>query len=409
MTTNQQTEARAAGVLPPVNSAALCKIVVDNCFGGRNWAAERNPIDVALDIDEDECLGSRHWAAEWALELCVEDPYFAAHMAEQPRGYAHYLCVLRLGLPSSGLWSDMDDVEPPTPTMRECARIIRTTNKKRLLKAWFPDCPPAILKALPELPKMAQSEAEYRRLIEAFKDERKRRRFFHVKRVRAFDMQLLDMMELLPERFHPGAAHCRNTADYERLCLLVECAKRLNLEIPAREFKEAAKRAKNMAGLWRYVARKALKSPFPPPPWEGDDNIRPLRSRREMKAAGRELGNCVANRSDDYALKTVTGYGYLYFCEDAPAMIEVVRDVFFGWLVSNIEGARNNSLSPADAFKIRRAFYDAGFCQATKMSFECASDALWDDILDDDDDEGDGWEDDIDDDAVDGGSLIDEL
>lgn len=385
MKANRQTEQQReqGGVLPPVNSAALCKIVVDKLFG------------------------KRHWAAEWALELCAEDPYFAAHMADQPRGYAHYLCVLQLGLPMKGFVSDMDELDPPAANLQECARVIRTTGKKKLLKAWFPSCPPAILKALPELPKAAQSEAEYQRLIDAFTDERKRRRFFHVKRVRAFDMQLLDMMEILPERFHPGVKHCRNTGDYERLCLLVECAKRLNLDIPAHEFKAVTKRARNMAGLWRYVARKALKLPFPPPPWDGDDKIRPLRSRREMKAAGRALDNCVKRQSNDYALKALSGYGYLYLCEDAPAMIEVVRDVFFGWMVSDIKGPQNESLSPAERLEIRRAFHNAGFCQATNMRFEWASDELLSAIRDDDDDEEKAdWEKD-DDDAE--GMSIDDL
>jgi len=357
MQAKQQTEQRD-GVLPPVNSEALNKIAVDKLFG------------------------KRHWAAEWALELCAADPYFAAHMAEQPPGYAHYLCVLQLA------WVDASDLKPD---MAKYARTIRMNSKKRLLKAWFPTCPVEILKAFPALPRKVQSEAEYWRLIEAFKDERKRKHFFHVKRVRKFDMQLLDMMEDLPERFRPGAAHCRNNRDHERLCLLIECAKRLNLDISACEFRAVAKRAKNMAGLWRYVAGMMLKLPFPPPPWEGDDKIRPLRTRREMKDAGRELGNCVANHSADYAIKTVTGHGYLYFCEDMPAMIEIIRDALFGWVVGEIKGPHNDSVSWADELYIKRAFQSAGICSATMMCLEATRDELWGGILDDsrDDDDDD--------------------
>jgi len=369
MKAKQQTEQRA-GVLPPVNFEALNKIAVDKLFG------------------------KRHWAAEWALELCAADPYFAAHMAEQPRGYAHYLCVLRLHLgPPESL--EMERRQPPASNLRECARAIRTTGKRKLLKAWFPDCPVEILKAFPELPKTARSEAEYRRLIVAFADARKRKRFFHVKRMSEFDMQLLDMMKDLPERFHPAAFRCRHPRDFEKLCLLVECAKRLGLDIPAREFGAVTKRSKSMRGLWRYLVRHALKLPFPPPPWDGDDNIRPLRSRDEMKAAGKQLGNCIANNATNYAIRAVTGCAHLYLREDAPAMIAVVRDAFFGWVVSEIKGPKNNSVSPAEAFEIKRAFNNAGILSATSVDFEWASEAFWDGLLgdadgdDDNDDEPD--------------------
>ena len=322
-----ENDAQANPALPlPGNSKALCEIVVDKLFD------------------------KPHWAAEWALELCIADPYFLTHIADQPNGYAHYLCVLRLAFTDAG---DHD--------MRECARAIRTTNKKKLLKACFPSRASGILNVLPKLPKKPMPEAFYRRLIRALADESKREHFSHAKRVRAFDFQLFDMMKILPAQFQSGAAHCRNADDYGRLCMLIECANRLNLEFTEREFGAVAKQVRHMRGLWRYLARKAAKMPFPPPPWNGDDNIRPLCSRRELKEAGERFENCAA----EYAFKVVAGRSYLYVCEQTPAMIEIVNDVFFGWGVGTIEKAKRKSISSAKAFEIKRAFHNAGICQAT--------------------------------------------
>lgn len=315
----------------PVNSKALCEIVVKKLFGNRRWAAE------------------------WALALCAADPQFLPHLADQSRGYVHYLCVLRLALLDAGDLQDADD-----RVMRGCAHMIRTTSKKALLKTWFPSCPPGLLNVLPKLQEKPLSlQTEYRQLIRALADKEHRKFLSHLDPVRAFHIQLLDMMNTLPAQFRFGAAHCDDVADYEELCMLIECTKRLNLEVTEREFSALAGQVKDMEGLWRWFARRVLNMPFPPPPWNGDDKIRPLCSCRELEEAGRRFRNCAA----EYAFRVVAGYSYLYVCEQPQAMVEIVSDVFFGWMVNEIEGAERKSLSKIEVFEIKRAFHNAGICR----------------------------------------------
>lgn len=313
----------------------------------------------------EKLFGDRCDAAEWVLELCAADPAFLFHLSDQfadgSRGYVHYLCVLHLALPAQ--FADGGDAP-------ECARLIRTTTKKALLKAWLPSCPAAILTVLPKLPdKPLACEAEYRRLIRALANKKQRKYLTHLERVRPFDVQLLDRVEILPARFGLAAAHCGDVEDYEQLCVFVECAKRLNLKITEPESDAVAKEAESLKCLWRYLARQVAEMPFPPPPWEGNDNMRPLRSRREMEEASERFDNCATH----YLFEVVAGRSYLYVCERPQAMVEIVSDVFFGWMVNRIEGPNGKPVLDSDALDIKRAFYGAGICQKTITSddLEC--------------------------------------
>jgi len=404
----------------PFRAGPKSKSAADNAVGaGKTVVKGRafsHPPPMLRETLVEALFGKRCEAAEWALELCAADPAFLFHLSDQfadgSRGYVHYLCVLHLARPSQ--FADGKDAP-------ECARLIRTTTKKKLLKAWLPSCPAALLTVLPKLPNEPLAcEAEYRRLIRALANKKGRKYLTHLERVRPFDVQLLDRVEILPAKFGLAAAHCDDVEDYEQLCVFVECAKRLGPKIAAREFDAIVKEAESLKCLWRYLARQVAEMPFPPPPWEGDGNARPLSSRRKMEKAAKRFNNCAMH----YTFEVVAGRSYLYVCERPQAMVEIVRDAFFGWMVGRIEGPNSKSVSDSDAFDIKRAFYGAGICQKTITSddLDYVGYALhmmldrWgdrepidldedDDDWDDDDAEKADWE--RDDDDADGVSIDD--
>jgi len=315
---------RARADSPPwsSNSEALCKIVV-----GR-------------------LLGKRHWAVKWALELCAVDSRFTHHLIDQPRDYAHYLCVLRLALADAG---DQD--------ARETARMIRSTTKKKLLKAWRPSCPADIVNVLPKLPARPMTQKAYRRLLLALEDESTRKRMRHAKRLTKFDINMPGMVDDLPEVFRLGAArHIRDMDDYFMLAAMIQVAQKLQLNITEREFSEVARKADGVHKLRNWLKKKVAKLPFPPPPWEGNDEIHPLRSRDELKQAAKDFSNCAKR----YAYKIALGYSHLYVCERGPAMVEIVSDAFFGWVVEDIKGKKNRGVAGDKKHAIAREFNRAG-------------------------------------------------
>lgn len=355
MTAQQQAkQRRGQGVLP-----APRPIVGRRIGGGGGACADSPPLpgnsEALREIVVGRLLGKRHWAVQWALDLCAADPQFLHHLADQPRDYAHYLCVLRLALADAG-----------GKDARETARMIRATSKKKLLKAWCPSCPADIIKVLPKLPARPMTQKAYRRLLLAFEDEGTRKRMRHAKRLTKFDIDMPGIVDDLPEAFRLGAArHIKDMSDYFALAALIQVAQKLNLNITEKQFSQAARHAKGAYKLRGWLEKKVAKLPFPPPPWEGNDEIHPLRSRDELKQAAKDFSNCAKR----YAHKIVLGYSYLYVCDRGPAMVEIVNDAFFGWVVDDIKGKKNREVADCKKHEIAREFNRAGIGLPLDCSF----------------------------------------
>ncbi len=305
----------------------------------------------------DGLFGKRHWATAWVTGLCEADPLFLLHLIDQPTDYVHFICLVRLALLEQSLGG-----KNANEYAREYAHLIRTQSKRRLLKDLHPSCPAGILGVLPKLAKKPLLAEEYRQLIRSLADKDTRKYLCHARRVRKLDIHLVAMMESLPEIFRCAAImRCIDKSeDYDHLRLLIKSAQLLDIQITRREINEVAGRMKDMQDLASWFVRKFSKVPFPPPPWEGTDTIQPVRSQHELKVVAERFKNCVAG----YVCKVALGYSYVYVCERTPAVIEVKSDIFFGWLLSDIEGVKHKEITRVQKNEIIQAFSDAGFCNA---------------------------------------------
>ncbi|MGI9310478.1 MAG: hypothetical protein ACR2P7_02965 [bacterium] len=321
-----------------------------NRRGNVLWTAEK--LHGVRRCVVERLFGKRHWATKWAIDLCGADSRFLFHLAEQRAGYAHFLCLLRLALLEHGA----DDGDA-----RSQARLIRTESKKALLRRWFPSCPAGTLNLLPKLPPKPLTKQEYRQLIRALARDDMRKDFHHARRVRKWDIRVIEMMDGIPEKFRCGAVmRCvRNQDDFECLCICARGVQLLgiDLQITEREISQAAAAVNDMSGLSKWFSRKFAEIPFPPPPWDGDDSIRPVRDRSALKATAERFNNCVMR----YVNKVVFGFCYLYICESTPAVIELVNDRFFGWQLREINGVANKQVTRAQDHAISQSFSAAGF------------------------------------------------
>jgi len=319
----------AAGRARPIlgDSPAVCRGVVENAFG------------------------KRHWATGWALELCAADSRFAIHLAEQPRGYAHFLCLIRMALAERG----------GDANAREEARMLRAGNKRKLLKEVFPACPLGILNLLPKLPRKPLLQDEYRELIRALADARIRKHLMHIKRIKKFDILLANDALNFPAQFRAAAMRSiKDEDEYENFFRVMHAANRLDLNIAEREIIRAVDRLE--ARDWEdWLMEKVAGMPFPPPPWEGDDNIRPIRSLAELKSAGEKFNNCLrgGRAQAEYASSVATGDAYFYVCDHAPALIEVKRENFWGWRIDDMNGVKNKTLTSRQRHELTQRFMKA--------------------------------------------------
>lgn len=300
----------------------------------------------------EHAFGKRHWAAPWALALCEADPQFLTHLAEQPRGYAHFLCLIRMALPAQGA----DD------SARAQARMLRAHSKKALLKTWFSSCPAGIINLLPKLPNKPLREHEYRWLIDALADSKIRKHLMHTKRIKRFDILLANDALNFPAQFRAAAMRCvQGEDDYETFLRTMHAANRLGMNITGREIVQAAEQA-GAQKLDDWLMDKVAGRPFPPPPWEGDDKVRPIRSLAELKDAGEKFDNCLAGGRNQrqYASRVVAGLVYFYVCDHMPALIEVECEIFWGWRIDEMNGVKNRDLTSRQQNELTQRFMKAG-------------------------------------------------
>ena len=299
-------------------------------------------------------FGKRHWAREWVLGLCEADPQFVLHLADQSPGYAHFICLVRLAL----LERADDDADATA-----YARLMRGTSKKALLKDLLPTCPVGVLNVLPKLPKKPLLPEEYQQLLNALQCGKTRKYFYHARHLRKRDLHLAGISERLPGEFRSvEVMHCiKNLGDYEHFCMLVRAVQLLGVEITGREIREineVARTTKNMENLSDWFRRKCSRLPFPAPPWKGNANIQPVRSRKALKAVGDRFKNCL--KEDHYADDVSMRSSYYYVCERTPAVIRLTSHAFFGWVLDEIKGVGNRKIADAQCKKISQAFFDQG-------------------------------------------------
>jgi len=244
---------------------------------------------------------------------------------------------------------------------RDEARMLRAGNKRKLLKELFPACPAAMVNLLPKLPHKPLLQDEYRWLIRALADARIRKRLMHIKRIKKFDILLANDALNFPAQFRAAAMRCiKDEDDYEVFWRTMHAADRLGLNLAEREVVQAADKL-GACQLDDWLVEKVAGMPFPPP-WEGDDHIRPLRSLDELKSAGEKFNNCLASgrNQKQYASRVADGSAYFYVCERMPALIEVERENFWGWRIDEMEGVKNKSLTSVQRHELSQRFMKAG-------------------------------------------------
>ena len=315
-------------------------------------------------------FGKRHWVTEWVASLCEADSRFLFHLAEQLPGYVHFICLVRLALLRRAT---------KTRDAKECAHFLRSQSKKKILQHLYPAYPTGILGVLPKLQKKPLSKDEYRLLLRALSDKDMCKRLNHAKHIRKFDIYLLEILDTAPEEIEfSGFIKCiKKHSDYKYFLLISKVTRRLNIGVTQREINAASKNMDEISQLSNWFEKKIEQSPFPPPPWEGNDLIKPIRSLEQLKEVRNKFNNCLMR----YIYKIVFGYSYLYVCESMPAVIEMVKDVGLGWEIGSIKGPYqpsrkreyDNDLVPyhsvlSDAHKkqIIKILYDAGFCLISK-------------------------------------------
>ena len=347
----------------------------------------RQPIAFPRIINPHQTIkrlfGEKHWAATWIKQLCESDVHFLPHLIEQEPTYIDFLCLFRLAFLKQDNRSE---------SIAEQAKWIRMHSKKEILQELYPDCANRILKMLPKLKHIDEDilndvvecleeygylsavkyfESKfpwagfvefpdgYHQLLDWLADDKMYKCLSQKDSVHGEYAWLFKMLKEGPEEFRTERILnlIESKDDYEDILVISALLNNFGISMSQKEINNAAKAITSIDDLPKCIKSKFKSIEFPSPHWEGNERIRPVRSRKELKIVAKEFKNCLNNYADDVVL----GDKYFYVCESPPAVIGVEHNKFVGWCVGKIRGVSNTAIHPVKKQKIIKDFCDSGF------------------------------------------------
>lgn len=107
----------------------------------------------------------------------------------------------------------------------------------------------------------------------------------------------------------------------------------------------------------RSVERLIGQLPFPDPPFIGDPRLQPITTGRGLREIGKQLKNCLADRSTwlDAVIDVQAGRSYFYrWVGDQPAILSFDRFASLGWIPHQFEAGNNDVPSEITRFQVEQ-------------------------------------------------------
>jgi hypothetical protein len=233
--------------------------------------------------------------------------------------------------------------------------LVHCSNKE-LLKRAFGNAPPGFVNALGKMGVSAQKPSVYlalHRLLSS--DPSFRHPLSHLKRI---DARQIKMSEALGPKFaRPNIlAILHGGADARAVGAALQCFLDHGL-ISERDLMLRLRRVKKLGELSMLIDRIYCTIEFPKPPIRASSDCRAICSAEEQARAARRFRNCLRT----FIPEVIRGEMYFYVWHgDEPAVIQLRPERPFGWLVNEIWGIQNRTISRDCRDTIQRHFKQAG-------------------------------------------------
>jgi hypothetical protein len=312
-------------------------------------------------------FGVGHWAESWIKNLCQCDPLFLNHLSEQTPAYIHYICVLRLA------WTKDDTA----PAITEQARLIRQRRQKALLKALYHPYPSGLLSVLNKLEQRPLSKGDYRRLLVLLEQPASRAFLAHADQLKSYHLKWLEDFPHTVFRWQVLNS-ISQASDYQQLRYMVEAIPLLpdGIMTPARY--RSLKQLKTFSQLRHWFQRQLLKLEFPPAPWEGNSEIHPIKTMKELKRTAQQFHNCIF----EYGRGVLSGHRYYYMSDIGPAVIALVNDPLISWHIDEINGVDNTPVDDETNTWITDHFTNANLHTHPISADDSLGDEAWESVCD---------------------------
>jgi hypothetical protein len=210
---------------------------------------------------------------------------------------------------------------------------------KRAIRAFVPEAPAGLLRALGRLGETAWSADDYRSLLRLLDFGVSMKILRHADTIGADDVRSL---ALLPDPLL-AAGFGRLKLTPEQAAMAREAFHRTAALHGSAAATSAASRwalADNLPALFRAIQLDLLPE-IQPPPFPGTERLKALRSKAEMAEAADRFHNCLRTRIRHAAL----GCAAYYEWTGSPgAIVEIWHDHLFGWRLDEAKGPKNATL-----------------------------------------------------------------
>jgi hypothetical protein len=268
-----------------------------------------------------------HLAGEFADRIAALWPAPHGPFVTAGTGQRHLLCILL----ARGLDARAD------------AEAVLSAPVKRAVRTWFPAAPAGLVRAIVRLGETAWSAADYQLLLDLLTVPEAAKVINHATLV---DVGLVRTLDRLP-----------------RLLLRAGITNLALTPTQAMAVGEAFALIERRAGPWgavvladRWAGSKSVKALFervredlmpdlPPPPFPGTPRLRPLETKAAIRDAAKRFRNCLAGEISQAS----EGWGAFYEWLGPPgAVVEIRKDAYFGWSLSEVRLQDNNLMPEAD-------------------------------------------------------------
>lgn len=292
-------------------------------------------------------FGEHHWCMRWVSELCQADPAFFEHLTEQTAAYPHYLAIVRLILLGRPSEQDLPNFEQ--------ARQLRTHSRKAVLQMLQIPAPSSLLKLLPKLGPSPLSKNDYRHLLIAIKSPTAIQFLRHRPRIKPYHLKWLQEFpgDLLPWQLLNSI---KKTDDYRRLQYIGMAIHSLKSQGLLGDRSLELRQLRTLDHLSHWLDSRVLSLHFPPPPWDGNEFITPIRTVKDLWAVGRQFRNCIY----EYRRAALEGRRYFYLSVRGPAVVSILHDPLVGWVLDEAKGQKNRALASSTSDWLVQQFSAAG-------------------------------------------------
>ena len=147
----------------------------------------------------------------------------------------------------------------------------------------------------------------------------------------------IDVLRRLPEELRCTSMLNTLTSPEEADALhyVLAVLKRYLADVQINRFYQATSRIRRQDQLGEFLVSWLMKAPFPTPPWEGTETLRPVSSVAVLNDIRRSYQNCIK----DYILSVLRGEAYFYeWTGNQQVIVQLEYDPIIGWMIEHMEG-----------------------------------------------------------------------